>query len=1193
MMRLKYISRFGFLALLFFVNSTAWAVLKTSTGTGPWTTPGTWSPSGVPTNADDVTIVATHTITMDGNTGDCLSLTIDGTAHWTATRTTNVGAGGIIISATGNITGTASGVLTSTGGLQVNATTTSTTVRIQLQTNAGQTISGTGSIGRLRVSATATNTGTLTVTTALDGASTLTNAMNAVLNVGNSMTITGLTATAVPNTINYTRAGAQTIKSTTYHHLGITNSGTSTLGGDIAVNGDLTLSAGTLALSSYNITGTASGLLTAAASTIITIGSTTVATSNTFPTGFVPGNISLNATSRVTYQANAAQVITTAITYGNLTISGGASTVSKTLDGATLNITGTLTLGTSTVTLDAEGNTINLTSTLSGAGGLSFTTGTLNVSGSNSHTGTFTCGTGLVNYNRTGTQTVRGTTYNDLIISGSSTKTLGGNTIVLNDLTISGGTLDVSTSNRSLNVGGDFTNNSVFNARSGTLTLDGGALQNLGGSTNATFYNLTISNTTGVQLSSAQTLRNTMILGANAQFDVNGQTFLFLSTSTYNARIGTCGPGAVFTGDIVWRRYIPGTTAGWSYLGSPLYGVEFYDWQDDFLTSGYVGSSGYSSSESVYWYDESTLGDINQGYESPVDSSDDITPGVGYMAWVGANLTTVGNITVDITGNPVIGSFPMPVTYNDDPGQPDTEDGWNFICNPYACEISWAALLATASDPLAVEDAIYVWNADLNSGAGNNAQYVSGVSSPAVGAGGIGNAIPAGQCFFIHLTGPSTLTAEESIKTTSSQVFLRTDGTTAQTAATSTDTIRLFRLHFWGDDFNDETVLRLEDGVGRSMNQYDALKLSAYPGTNYIYSKFDSVPFSIKSIPTTDSLWLIPIHVGVAISDTVTIAADHFAELSAVACVQLVDRYTGDTIDLRTQNEYTFFAYDTTVAARFHVLVSSTALIDVVDASCFGAANGSVTFTAINDALFNYQIKDTTGAVIAQANGASGIVLVDSLLANTYLVFSESASGCGGHTDSAFITQPEELIVSFDMSEDTIFADSLCPVWFTNTSSSSDNIFWIFGDGVGTSNDPDPLYFYENPGSYDVVLTVFGDCGPQSYVQTVLVYDASPEWVDTSVVDTNIITQVEPTSLRYDENVDLYYHQHQLFFRMPITEENATLVVYDVQGRAVMERISVRSKKSTTIPALPAGIYVAVLEHSTGIRSRTFVVTTQ
>ncbi|HSY76381.1 MAG TPA: hypothetical protein VK890_05970, partial [Bacteroidia bacterium] len=84
-------------------------------------------------------------------------------------------------------------------------------------------------------------------------------------------------------------------------------------------------------------------------------------------------------------------------------------------------------------------------------------------------------------------------TYYNLTCSSSGTISLPANLTVLNNLTISSGTLDVTTSNYGLTVDGNLSNSGTFTERGGTVTLGGSGGQTLGGSTATIFYNLTAS----------------------------------------------------------------------------------------------------------------------------------------------------------------------------------------------------------------------------------------------------------------------------------------------------------------------------------------------------------------------------------------------------------------------------------------------------------------------------------------------------------------------------------------------------------------------------------------------------------------------------------------------------------------------------------------------------------------------------
>lgn len=352
----------------------ALAIAKYSRASAGWTTNSTWSSTAcggaanttVPTNADDVIICAANTVTMNGNTGAARSLTISGIARWTQARTTNVGVGGITIPAGGDITSTANGVLTSTGGLTINATLTSTQVTITLQTTAAQTISGTGSLARLNVNTTvvATNTGNLTVRTALGGTAggNFTNGTNSQLHYNSTTTIgvTTLDATASGNLVDYGAAGNQTLDipaTNTYYHLSLSGSGTKTMpAGTYTLAGDFTNSGVT-----YN--GTTNNPVINLAGNF--------SNSGTFNSG----------TGQFTFNGTAAQSLTDAgtTTFNRLTIANTAAAVFVTSTNPTINVNTTLTVNAGAVISPAAAVVISDAGagTITGAGTVQVTgTGT-------------------------------------------------------------------------------------------------------------------------------------------------------------------------------------------------------------------------------------------------------------------------------------------------------------------------------------------------------------------------------------------------------------------------------------------------------------------------------------------------------------------------------------------------------------------------------------------------------------------------------------------------------------------------------------------------------------------------------------------------------------------------------------------------------------------------------------------------
>jgi hypothetical protein len=226
-----------------------------SLATGVWTNANTWSCGHEPEAKDDVTINAGHTITMSGDHGVAASLVINGTAYWSQSRSTDVGTGRVTINSGGNITDAANGVLTSTGGLTINAILSSANVTIVLnknekdddkdkdeQTSSEQTVTGSGALARLEVNTSVTNNGTLKVGTSLSGSGALINA--ATLEISGASTIAALNAGMTGNTVIYSGNSAQSIKASsadnTYHHLTLSGSGYKTAPDMLILTGNFT-----------------------------------------------------------------------------------------------------------------------------------------------------------------------------------------------------------------------------------------------------------------------------------------------------------------------------------------------------------------------------------------------------------------------------------------------------------------------------------------------------------------------------------------------------------------------------------------------------------------------------------------------------------------------------------------------------------------------------------------------------------------------------------------------------------------------------------------------------------------------------------------------------------------------------------------------------------------------------------------
>jgi fibronectin-binding autotransporter adhesin len=252
-------------------------------------------------------------------------------------------------------------------------------------------------------------------------------------------------------TVTYNGNAAQSVGAYTYYNLTVNNTGgTATLSGNAPVASNLTVSSGTLDLSTFTANRTAAGgTISVGAGATLSIGGT-----GTFPSNYTTHT--LNATSTVNY-AGTNQTVT-AENYGTLILSGSGT---KTMPAAAFTTaTDFLMQGTAVAT---SLNTISV--------------------------------------------------GRDFTMSGTATFTAGNALTVSRDFTLGAGTT-FNAASYTHNVARNFTNNGgTFSASTGTINLNGAAAQVIGGTSSTTFNNLTIANTAGgVSLGANETVNGTLTL---------------------------------------------------------------------------------------------------------------------------------------------------------------------------------------------------------------------------------------------------------------------------------------------------------------------------------------------------------------------------------------------------------------------------------------------------------------------------------------------------------------------------------------------------------------------------------------------------------------------------------------------------------------------------------------------------------
>lgn len=662
--------------------------------------------------------------------------------------------------------------------------------------------------------------------------------------------------------------------------------------------------------------------------------------------------LSINSTVIYNYPSATILIPTTA-QYGNLEIQDNATIPSGpiSLSTRTLNISANKTFSV------GSSNTVIINQNVAGTGSINAQSGNITLS---------MAGSG----NRGSLNTVGSVSSFSIVTSTAGFVTLG------NDLSVTGDFSSASTSGIDLNgktltLGGNITfptqaSNALRGSSASRIVINGSGNINNSlriNSTSNTLQSLVLNR------SAALTMTNTNLNITDSLSVLSGtlntSDFITLkSTSTLKGRIGRVG--GVINGDVTVETFIPGTSTGWANLGvTGVSGQNVKSW-DTYSTSS--GADGVPMTCNGCDYDENSLGSYfvsiqdwteATGTYSDMVSTDNLTPGKGYWVYVGTGLSSTSDLKLVNSGPPVTGTVGVTLTS----AGTGTNKGFNLVANPYASPISWAKVLAASVLSTSINNAIYVWNADLNAGSGGYAEYVGGTSTPS-GISGISDIIPAGQGFYVEtpLIGALLVFNENSKMTnnTGSNPLLR--------PATPSSIGKILRLKLNGSYTDwDEAVFRIHDDATSVFDgNWDARKILqspgyvGYPGPYSHYTTISSKDglgedYSINSIPPLTQSVSIPVMVRGMATGNYTITATEYADIND--CIMIKDKLTNVTQDLK-MGSYVFSLNDTTMAPRFELILCKDQSLGET------TAVNQITNNTTNNVLIN---QDAQGAYVKTA----------------------------------------------------------------------------------------------------------------------------------------------------------------------------------------------------------------------------------
>lgn len=264
-----------------------------------------------------------------------------------------------------------------------------------------------------------------------------------------------------------------------------------------------------------------------------------------------------------------------------------------------------------------------------------------------------------------------------------------------------------------------------------------------------------------------------------------------------------------------------------------------------------------------------------------------ITNNQGYMIWFTGNNTTYDFEGALMSGDFVTATPAAASVYNGS----YNEGGYNLVPNPYPSAIDWNAEGGFTENNLF--ETIWIYNRD----AGNYGAYVRDAVS---GTNEVSNIIPVGQSFFVQASnaGSGSLTIKNEARTHSANNFLKEPAQIAE----------MLRLHAAANNLSDELLVQFNaDASPTFEGNRDAQKMRSEGEAPQLFSlSEEGTELSINTLPYRDETIVIPIGFELSTESEVSFNFTNLESFSPLAEIYLEDLLSGQMINLREQQEYSF-----------------------------------------------------------------------------------------------------------------------------------------------------------------------------------------------------------------------------------------------------------------------------------------------
>lgn len=437
---------------------------------------------------------------------------------------------------------------------------------------------------------------------------------------------------------------------------------------------------------------------------------------------------------------------------------------------------------------------------------------------------------------------------------------------------------------------------------------------------------------------------------------------------------------------------------------------------------------------------------VNSNHWVSISSTyDSLKPGIGYEVNVrGSRNSADANcdnqinsatpiapepVTLSVTGTVTTGNYTVPVNN-------PSINTYTLLANPYPSPIAFQAFQASNGGVLGNKMWTY---SPYNTN--NYTTYSNGIVSN--GAPGYDNThcnyIASGQAFFVEPIAAGSVTFQENHKVSTSVSSLQYFG------ASNTQLIRV-GLKSTTNLLLDEVVARFNSHGSASYNaSWDAVSFSSAAQTLTIAKQTKHL--AIATFPDSIKVDTIPIIIKSSATGTFNLAFSDYEGLDNSVSITLHDKYLSTTQDVRANQVYQFNVTSDTAsvsASRFSIVINAPEGLPVTFTSITGKlidGQVSIKWTIANESGINqYELEHSVDGInyspltTVKASGASNYSAIDATPSSGLNYYRIKAMGDSGNVFYSKAVRVTNTIATNNIAKiyPTLISDNTFTVQFTS-----------------------------------------------------------------------------------------------------------------------------------------------------------------